>query len=148
MKIKKQIYYLIKSEIYLGQISGPFFSKLSWKNDNYRSSNFQSPIIFKKFVVITKVFENGIQLNLKDIYNEKLECVWDNKILKLNNIEFLNNSSDEILEASKELLNKENVKNEIDIQKYYKENGIKLKHSNFSIWEDYQIIFKNNKLIN
>ena len=26
---KKQIYYLIKSDIYLGQISGPFFSKLS-----------------------------------------------------------------------------------------------------------------------
>ena len=55
MKIKKQIYYLIKSEIYLGQISGPFFlANFLEKNDNYRSSNFQSPIIFKNFVVITK----------------------------------------------------------------------------------------------
>ena len=111
---------------------------------------FNHLLYSKNFVVITKKYlKNGIQLNLKDIYNEKLECVWDNKILKLNNIEFLNNSSDEILEASKELLNKENVKNEIDIQKYYKENGIKLKHSNFSILRGLSNYFlKNNKLIN
>ena len=110
---------------------------------------FNHLLYSKDFVVITKkYFKNDIQLNLKNIYNEKLECVWDTKILKLNNIEFLNNSSDEILEASKELLNKENVKNEIDIQRYFEENSIKLKYSNFSIFRIFSNYFlKKNKFI-
>ena len=110
---------------------------------------FNHLLYSKDFVVITKkYFKNDIQLNLKNIYNEKLECVWDTKILKLNNIEFLNNSSDEILEASKELLNKENVKNEIDIQRYFEENSIKLKYSNFSILRGLSNYFlKKNKFI-
>ena len=63
----KKKYYLIKSEIYLGQISGPFFlANFLEKNDNYRSSNFQSPIIFKKFCSYNKkVFEKWYSIKLE-----------------------------------------------------------------------------------
>lgn len=148
---KKQIYYLIKSEIYLGQISGPFFlaNFLEKKMIITDLVIFNHLLYSKNFVVITKKYlKNGIQLNLKNIYNEKLECIWDNKILKLNNIEFLNNSSNEILEASKELLNGESNKNKVNIEKYFKENNIELKYSNFSILRGLSNYFlKNNKLI-
>ena len=91
---------------------------------------FNHLLYSKNFVVITKKFlRNGIQLKLKNIYQEKLECIWDAKILKLNNIECLNNSSDEILQATKELIIKKNVENQFDIERYFKEHSIKLKTS-------------------
>ncbi len=148
---KKQIYYLIKSEIYLGQISGPFFlaNFLEKKMIITDLVIFNHLLYSENFVVITKNYlKNGTQLNLKNIFNEKLECVWDTKILKLNNIESLNNSSDEILEATKELLNGENKKNEVNMERYFKENNIEIKYSNFSILRGLSNYYlKNNKLM-
>lgn len=148
---KKQIYYLIKSQIYLGNISGPFClaNFLEKKMIITDLVIFNHLLYSKNFVVITKKYlKNGNQLNLKNIFHEKLECIWDSNILTSNNIKFLNNSSNEILEASKELLNKENIRDEIDIQRYFNENNIKLKYSNFSILRGLSNYYlKNNKLI-
>ena len=69
------------------------------------------------------------------------------KILKLNNIECLNNSITKFY-ATKELIIKKNVENQFDIERYFKEHSIKLKHPSFSILRGLSNYFlKNNKLI-
>ncbi len=149
---KKQIYYLIKSEIYLGQVSGPFFLANFLKKKMIITDLviFNHLLYSKDFVVITKkYFKNEKQLNLKNIFEEKIECVWDEEILKSKKINFINNSSDEILEASKELLANEGVKNYDRILNYFDKEKINFQYNRSTILRGISNYYiSKNKLIN
>tara|TARA_B100000161_G_scaffold265358_1_gene241193 strand:- start:2217 stop:3524 length:1308 start_codon:yes stop_codon:yes gene_type:complete len=133
---KKQIYYLIKSEIYLGQISGPFFLANFLKKKMIITDLviFNHLLYSENFVVVTKKYsKNDKQLSLKNIFDEKVECVWESEILELKNINFMNNSSDEILEATKEMIDGKITQNKNKVLEYLSNNKINIQHSNFSI---------------
>lgn len=131
----KQIYYLINSEVYFGQISGPF-SIANFLDKKLIITDlvvFNHLLISKNFTVITKKYiKNGIQMKLNEIFNNNYQCIWDQATLKNLNVQILDNNDQEILEATKEMIEKKNS-NQFEIKEYFKKNKIKLKFMNYSI---------------
>ena len=148
---KKQIFYLIKSEIYLGQISGPFFLANFLKKKMIITDLviFNHLLYSENFVVVMKKYsKNEKQLSLKNIFEEKVECVWESEILESKNISFMNNSSDEILEATKEMIDDKITQNKNKILEYLSCNKINIQHSNFLILRNLSSYYiKKNKFI-
>ena len=136
MKIKKkQIYYLINSEIFFGQISGPFFlaNFLDKKLIITDLVIFNHLLIASKFVVITKKFiKNKKLMKLNEIFNNNLQCIWDKNILENLNIKSLDNNDQEILEATKEMIEERKL-DQYEIKKFLIKNEIKFKFMNYSI---------------
>ena len=132
---KKQIHYLLNSEIFFGQISGPFFlaNFLDKKLIITDLVIFNHLLISSKFVVITKKFiKNGKLMKLNEIFNNNLQCIWNNNILKNLNIESLDNNDQEILEATKEMIEEKKL-DQHEIKKFFIKNKIKFKFMNYSI---------------
>lgn len=132
---RKQIYYLINSEIFFGQISGPFFlaNFLDKKLIITDLVVFNHLLISSKFVVITKKFiKNKKLMKLNEIFNNNLECIWDKNILENLNIKSLDNNDQEILEATKEMIEEKKL-DQYEIKKFLTKNQIKFKFMNYSI---------------
>ena len=132
---KKQIYYLINSEIYFGQISG-LFSLANFLDKKLIITDlviFNHLLISKNFtVIIKKYIKNGIQMKLNEIFNNNYQCIWDQATLKNLNIQTLDNNDQEILEATKEMIEKKNS-HQFEVKEYFEKNKIKFKFMNYSI---------------
>lgn len=132
---KKQIYYLINSEIFFGQISGPFFlaNFLDKKLIITDLVIFNHLLISSKFVVITKKFiKNKKLMKLNEIFDNNLQCIWDKNILENLNIKSLDNNDQEILEVTKEMIEDRKL-DKYEIKKFFIKNQIKFKFMNYSI---------------
>lgn len=119
---KYQINIIPEIDLYLGQISGPFhlfhfLEKNMILTDNvifnHLVSNKNIIGLFKKYI------KNNKYLNLKEILNDNLECIWDKKILQEKNIDVEDNTSDEILRACMEYLETNFIKNFNNENKIY-----------------------------
>ena len=110
---------------------------------------FNHLLYSENFVVVTKKYsKNEKQLSLKNIFDEKVECVWESEILASKSINFMNNSSDEILEATKEMIDDKITQNKNKVLEYFNYNKINIQHSNFSILRNLSSYFINkNKFI-
>ena len=147
---KKQLEILIQSELYLGQISGPFFLA----NFLNKKLIITDLVIFNHLLftedcslITKKYFKNEKIITLKEIYDNNLQCIWDNNLLDENNIHVENNTSDEILAVTKESLLNDKI-NPKDILNLLLKNGIKLKYHNHSILKYLSKYFlKKNNLI-
>ena len=110
---------------------------------------FNHLLYSENFVVVTKKYsKNEKQLSLKKIFEDKVECIWESEILESKNINFMNNSSDEILEATKEMIDDKITQNKNKILEYLSYNKINIQHSNFSILRNLSTYYiKKNKFI-
>ena len=79
-----------------------------------------------------KYFKNEKIITLKEIFDNNLQCIWENKLLYENNIYVQNNTSDEILAVTKEALEQEKNYSK-DILGLLSKNGIKFNYSKHSI---------------
>ena len=87
-------------------------------------------------------------MSLKEIFNDNLQCIWDNKLLIKKNIEVENNTPDEILEVTKEFLNKEKISPKNILSKL-ESNNIKFNYLNHSILRSLSRYFlEKNKILN
>ena len=145
-----QIISMICADLFLGSQSGPGmlakflelpsvltnainFNNL-YQHDNYR-------VIFKKY------YYNNEILNLKKIFSMNLDCIWDENILKNLNINYEDNSEDEIFNATIELLHNTGLKdNLIEIIKNNKITFNNMHHAILRNTSDYYL--KKNNLIN
>ena len=141
---------MICADLFLGSQSGPGmlakflelpsvltnainFNNL-YQHDNYR-------VIFKKY------YYNNEILNLKKIFSMNLDCIWDENILKNLNINYEDNSEDEIFNATIELLHNTGLKdNLIEIIKNNKITFNNMHHAILRNTSDYYL--KKNNLIN
>ena len=132
---KKQLEILMQSEIYLGQVSGPFFLA-NFLNKKLIITDlviFNHLLFAKDCSLITKkYFKNEKIITLKEIFDNNLQCIWENKLLYENNIYVQNNTSDEILAVTKEALEQEKNYSK-DISGLLSKNGIKFNYSKHSI---------------
>ncbi len=148
---KKQLEILMQSEIYLGQISGPFHLA-NFLNKKLIITDlviFNHLLYAKDCSLITKkYFKNEKIISLKEIFDNNFQCIWDNKILYENNIYVQNNTSDEILAVTKESLGGEKI-NSKDILSLLSKNGIKFNYYNHSILKYLSKYFleKNNLIV-
>ncbi|MDC3031131.1 TIGR04372 family glycosyltransferase, partial [Candidatus Pelagibacter sp.] len=148
---KKQLEILIQSEFYLGQISGPFFLANFLKKKMIITDLviFNHLLFSEDYYLITKKFyKNKKLMSLKEIFNDNLQCIWDNKLLIKKNIEVENNTPDEILEVTKEFLNKEKISPKNILSKL-ESNKIKFNYLNHSILKSLSRYFlEKNKILN
>ena len=82
-------------------------------------------------VVFKKIYKNKKILNIKKIFQNNLECIWDNNLLKKNKIKLIENNSEEIFQATYELLNKK-IRSKY-ITSYLRKNKIYFKNYNFAL---------------
>ena len=80
---------------------------------------------------LAKFYKNKKILNIKKIFENNLECVWDNEIFKKNKVKLIENSNEEIFKATYELLNKK-VRSKYIIS-YLRKNKIYFKNYNFAL---------------
>ena len=92
---------------------------------NHLNFNDNFNVIFKKFYKDKKI------LNLKKIFENNFECIWDNYIFQKNKIKLIENNNEEIFSATYELLNKKVKSNHII--SYLKKNKIYFKYYNFAL---------------
>lgn len=108
---KIQIYSIILSKIYLGPISGPFHVA-KFFNKNLIITDcviFNHYIYHNNFNIIYKKYKRDNRiLALSEIFKNNLECIWNSEVLKDQKIEIFDNSSDEILNSTKEFLENKN----------------------------------------
>ena len=71
-------------------------------------------------------------MKLNEIFNNNLECIWDKNILENLNIKSLDNNDQEILDATKEMIEERKL-DQYEIKKFLIKNQIKFKFMNYSI---------------
>ena len=79
----------------------------------------------KNYSVLFKKYKNkeGKYLSNKKIFKNNLQCIWDEKILELLEINYEDNSEEEIYNALIELLNdKQNIDQKI--KNYFQKNNL------------------------
>lgn len=132
---KKQIQLISICDLFIGQISGPFHVNLLANTKtlitdcivfNHLLFSVDYLVLFKKYKKKNKY------LSYKEIFQNNLQCIWNEKNLSLHGIEFQDNNEDEIYNALIEILNNEN-KIDDNIMSYFKKNNIIFPNFNYAI---------------
>ncbi len=99
-----QLIFIYNSDLYIGNYSGPFHVVDLFKNDTI----VLDTVVFNHFIrknnfinVPKKYFDKKLKkfLNINEIFNRNIECVWDEKILANLNIDVIDLNKKEILEV-------------------------------------------------
>ena len=132
--LELQIKSYIAADLFIGSLSGPgILAKALNKKSVFTNSIIFNYLIFYDDVnVLSKRFyKNKKILNIKKIFENNLECVWDNEIFKKNKIKLIENNNEEIFKATYELLNKK-VRSKYIIS-YLRKNKIYFKNYKFAL---------------
>ena len=121
-----QLMFIYNCDLFIGNYSGPFHIVDIFKNDTIVLDTvvFNHFIRKKKFInVPKKYFDKKLKkfLNIDEIFNQNIECVWDEKILSKINIDPIDLTKDEILEVIKFYLNDDKKFFNISEFNFYKE---------------------------
>ena len=132
--LELQIKSYIAADLFIGSLSGPgILAKALNKKSVIINSIIWNYLIFYDDVnvVFKKIYKNKKILNIKKIFQNNLECIWDNNLLKKNKIKLIENNSEEIFQATYELLNKK-IRSKY-ITSYLRKNKIYFKNYNFAL---------------
>ena len=148
-KVKEfQMKIIPHTDLFIGQISGPFFL-FNFYNIKMVITDvviFNHLLTSKNIIVIFKKFYKEKNLmKLNNIYQEKIECLWDQQILKQKKIKVENNTNDEILEATKEILYSDFNYDNNNISLF---NNDSKKYKNYYIRNSISKYFKDKTKIN
>ena len=130
------VYLLAKSKFYLGSSSGPMNLSVSFKKPAY-GVNYSLPRFVRSHIPYMFIFkriknlENGRLLNLKEILTSNfVEQIQNNKIKDFNHVE-INNTSEEILLLSSDILK------EINGAEVYDKADVKIQKDFWSLYKKY-----------
>lgn len=147
--LELQIKSYIAADLFIGSLSGPgILAKALNKKSVIINSIIWNYLVFYDDVnvVFKKIYKNKKILNIKKIFENNLECIWDISIFKKNKIQLIENNSEEIFNATYELLTKKTKIKSINL--YLKKNKIHFTNNNFALINYLSASFiKKNKII-